>query len=81
MHGHVEIKYFLLLERSTLQLRNRKFKQKELEEEEQERQKKIKIIEQNELFAKMVINIEEEIKVIDRECAILKVDFYNRLIN
>ncbi|XP_026320751.1 uncharacterized protein LOC113230861 [Hyposmocoma kahamanoa] len=60
------------LGRTLLQLRNKELKQKELEEEEKELQKRNKIVEQNELHAKMVSTVEEEIKAIERECTVLK---------
>lgn len=53
------------------------YKQKELQDEEQERDKNNKILEQNELHAKMVTTVEEEIKAIEQECAVLTVHFYN----
>lgn len=63
------------LGRTLLQLRNKELKQKELEEEEKELQKRNKIVEQNELHAQMVSTVEEEIKAIESECAVLKVIF------
>lgn len=61
-----------------MQLRKKDFQQKELEEEEKERQKRNKILEQNELLAKTITTVEEEINDIEGECAVLKVRFHSR---